>query len=132
MITSPTCPTTHNRAILFCYEKSCFNCAFACTEDCLGEHTEHRRALWSGIERDIIQMTELTLSKEELLLLEKQEKQLKIVIEELKTIQDGHYKAIVNMKKRLKLKDAAEKVTLAIQSNKSSQVTGADMANLIN
>lgn len=93
---------------------------------------EHRRALWSGIEQDIIQMTELNLSKEELLLLEKQEKQLKIVIEELKTIQDGHYKATVNMKKRLKLKDAAEKVTLAIQSNKSSQVTGEDMANLIN
>jgi hypothetical protein len=61
----------------------------------------------------------------------KQEKQLKIIQEELKTIQANHERAIIKTKQRLQLKEDAEKVISAIQNKKTNQVTGGDMARLI-
>jgi hypothetical protein len=64
--------------------------------------------------------------------LEKQEKQLKIVIEELKLIHSNHERAILKCKKRLQLKGTAEKVIAAIRNKNSKSVTGSDMACLLN
>jgi hypothetical protein len=83
------------------------------------------------MEEEVRQLIELPLSKEELILLEKQEKQLKIIQEELKTIQANHERAIIKTKQRLQLKEEAEKVISAIQNKKTNQVTGGDMARLI-
>lgn len=80
--------------------------------ECLLEegHTDHKTLLWSAIEEEVRQAIELPLTKEELMLMEKQEKQLKIAIEELKTIQANHEKSLIQTKKRLSLKDDAMKV----------------------
>lgn len=61
-------------------------------------------------------MVELPLTKEEVELLEKQEKQLKIIIEDLKTIQTGHFKIIVQYKSRLQLQKAAKTVIDALKN----------------
>lgn len=50
----------------------------------------HTIRQWSLIEEPVRLAMELPLSKEELLLLDRQEKKIRIVIEELKTIQDKH------------------------------------------
>jgi uncharacterized protein (AIM24 family) len=83
------------------------------------------------MEEEVRQLIELPLSKEELILLEKQEKQLKIIQEELKTVQANHERAIIKTKQRLQLKEDAEKVISAIQNKKTNGVTGGDMARLI-
>jgi hypothetical protein len=84
---NPICPVTENRATLFCFSDNCTRPAFACSPDCLYEegHTDHKTAEWSRMEEEVRQLIELPLSKEELISLEKQEKQLKIIQEELKT-----------------------------------------------
>lgn len=58
---------------------------------------------------------ELPLTKDELLRLEKQEKQLRIIEEELKMILDLRSKNIIQCKKRLQLKEAVGKVLSAIR-----------------
>jgi hypothetical protein len=130
---NPICPETENRATLFCFSDNCTRPAFACSPDCLYEegHTDHKTAEWSRMEEEVRQLIELPLSKEELMLLEKQEKQLKIIQEELKTIQANHERAIIKTKQRLQLKGDAEKVISAIQNKKTDGVTGGDMARLI-
>lgn len=84
------------------------------------------------MERHIQKMMELSLSEEELLLLERQHKQLNIIIEQLRDIQATHYKNIVLTKRRLQLKGAAGKIVSAIQGQSTDTVTGNDMACLIN
>lgn len=76
-------------------------------------------------------MINLPLSKEDLQLLERQDKHLNIVLEELKTIQTNHYKAIIQYNKQLQLKDIAKKVTSALKGQTLSEMTGRDMATLI-
>jgi hypothetical protein len=71
------------------------------------------------------------LSKEELRQMEKSEKQLKIIIEELKLIQANHERAVIQYTKRLRVKDTAEKVIAAVRERNTNSVTGADMARLI-
>lgn len=83
------------------------------------------------MEIEIEQMIGLTLTKEELLLLEKEEKQLKIICEELNEILANHEKATIKTKQRLKLKDDAERVVSPIQSKKTNQLLSSDMARLI-
>lgn len=83
MFSSPTCSLlTSNRAALFCCDEKCSHPAFGCTSDCLSEnyHKNHKTEEWSKMEEDIRRMIELPLSKEELLLLEKQEKQFNILV----------------------------------------------------
>lgn len=63
--------------------------------------------------------------------LERQEKQIRIVMEELKTIQANHESAIVQYKKRLQLKDDAAKVVSAVLERKTNSVTGDKMVKLI-
>lgn len=130
---NPICPVTNHRATLFCYSENCTQPAFACTTDCLsvGGHSEHRTALWSNMEGKVQKMIDLPLSKEELQLLEKQEKQLKIIIEQLKTISDNHGKIIIRIKQNLRTKGYAQKVIDAIKSKTTGQITGEDMAHLI-
>jgi hypothetical protein len=130
---NPICPITENRATLFCFSENCTRPAFACSYDCLFEegHTDHRTAEWSIMEEKVRQLIELPLSKEELILLEKQEKQLKIIEEDFKIIKADHERAILKTKQRLNLKEEAEKVISAIQTKKTNGVTGGDMARLI-
>jgi hypothetical protein len=130
---NPICPVTENRATLFCFSDNCTRPAFACSPDCLYAegHTDHKTAEWSRMEEEVRQLIELPLSKEELISLEKQEKQLKIIQEELKTVQANHERAIIKTKQRLQLKGDAEKVISAIQNKKTDGVTGGDMARLI-
>lgn len=75
------------------------------------------------MERHIQKMMELSLSEEELLLLERQHKQLNIIIEQLRGIQAAHYKNIVLTKRRLQLKGAAGKIVSAIQGQTTDTVT---------
>lgn len=63
--------------------------------------------------------------------MEKQEKQLKIITEELKTIQAQHEQLVIKSKKRLQLKDAANKVLEAVRIRNTESVVGGDMARLI-
>lgn len=76
-------------------------------------------------------MVELPLSKEELLLVEKQEKQLRIIAEELRTIQATHEKSVLSYKKRLRLQRDAEKVVAAVRERKTNTLIGSDMARLV-
>lgn len=76
-------------------------------------------------------MIELPLSKDELQKLKKQEKHMKIIVEELRTIMDNHQKSIIQYKKKLQVKDAAEKVISALHSKVYGSVTGDDMFRLI-
>lgn len=130
---NPICAVTNNRATLFCCAEGCTQPAFACSTDCLieKEHINHNAALWSSIEESVRQAMEITLSKEELTQLEKQEKLLKIIAEEIKVIMDNHEKLIVQCKKRLKLKKTVQKVFQAILNKTTHSVMGGDMANLI-
>jgi hypothetical protein len=64
-------------------------------------------------------------------MLEKQEKQLRILQEELKTIQANHERVIIKTMQRLQLKEEAKKVISAIQNKSTNRVTGGDMDHLI-
>lgn len=74
---------------------------------------------------------ELPLSKEEILRLQRQEKQIKIIIEELKAIQLNHEVIVRKCKRRLYWKGVIEKVLTAITSKNTRTITGNDMAGLI-
>lgn len=62
------------------------------------------------MEERIRVIIELPLNKEQLIQLGKQKKQIRIVAEDLKTIEANHQKRVVQCGKRLKLKEAAAKV----------------------
>lgn len=87
--------------------------------------------MWSAIEESFRQVMELSPSKDELRLLEKYDNQLKVIAEELKTLQDNNEKSIFQYRKRLHLKDNIEKVITAVRKRKTNSVTGSDMALLI-
>lgn len=63
--------------------------------------------------------------------MEKQEKQLKIVMEEINLIQGNHEKITLQCKQRLQLKDSAKVVIEAIKGKTTNRVTGGDMAQLM-
>lgn len=84
------------------------------------------------MEQDIERMVDLPLSKEELLLLERQDKQLNVIIEEIKTIKANHYTTTILYKKRLQLKNSAKKVVNALKNQTTNQLMGSDMSRLIN
>lgn len=87
---NPICPVTGQRAILFCCSEGCNKPAFACAEDCLfslghfDNQPIHQTKFWSDIAEPVRLALELPLSKEELHRLESQQKQLKIIADELK------------------------------------------------
>lgn len=134
---NPVCPTTKYRANLFCSTEGCTKPAFACGEQCLYEegHFEngalHRVVPWSLVEESVRLAIDLPLSKEELLHLEKQEKQVRIVIEELKSIHSNHEQTVRKLKKQLNLKGIANKVLTAVRDRTTHQITGNDMAELL-
>lgn len=129
----PICPITQNRAALFCYSDNCDRPAFGCTADCLISegHSDHRTAEWSYISGDVRRAVELPLAKEELLSLEKQEKQIKIIADELRTIAATHEQSVAKCKKRLQLKQTAQTVFEAVQSRAANRLTGGDMARFV-
>jgi hypothetical protein len=83
------------------------------------------------MEEKVRHLVELPLSKEEPQFLGKQEKQLKIIQEELIAIQANHERTIIKTKQRLQLKEDAEKVISEIQNKSTEKVTGDDMSRLI-
>lgn len=83
------------------------------------------------IEEPIRRASELPLEKEDIESLERQDKQLQIVIEELKALQQNHWKCLRQCRQRLRVRDVAEKVLSAIKSRNSTGVTGSDMYQLL-
>lgn len=63
--------------------------------------------------------------------MEKREKLLRIITEELKNVQNNNEKAIRLCKKQLHWKGIAEKVLTAIQNKTTHEITGDDMAEFI-
>lgn len=63
--------------------------------------------------------------------MEKREKLLKIIIEELKNVQNNHEKAIRLCKQQLNLKGIAEKVLTAVKNKTTNEIMGDDMAGFI-
>lgn len=133
---NPVCPMTNNRANLFCAAEGCTKPAFACGEPCLHEEGHfdngptHQIMEWSTIEESVRLAMELPLSKEELHNLERQEKQMKIISEEIKAIQQNHEVAIRKCKGRLNLKGVAAKVLTAVKNKATQAITGGEMALL--
>jgi predicted DNA binding CopG/RHH family protein len=135
---NPVCPVTNHRANLFCATEGCTKPAFACGEPCLHEEGHfdngptHQIMEWGTIEESVRLAMELPLSKEELHNLERQEKQIKIVAEEIKAIQQNHEVAIRKCKGRLNLKGVAEKVLTAVKNKATQAITGGEMAGYRN
>lgn len=74
---------------------------------------------------------ELPLTKDDVRILEKQDKQIQISIEELKALQQTHWKTLKMFRERLRLKGVAKKVLTAIKEKNANVVTGGDMAKLL-
>jgi hypothetical protein len=71
---------------------------------------------WTTIEEPVRFMIELPLSRKELLHLEKQEKEIRIMVEELKALQSENEKVVIRYKQRLEWKGVARKVLSAVQN----------------
>lgn len=71
--------------------------------------------MWDHIESAVRTAMDLKLARGEVEKLEKQDKNLKILIEELKEMQNEHWRNLVKCREQLKLKGAAEKIIEAIK-----------------
>jgi hypothetical protein len=67
----------------------------------------------------------------EMQVLEHQEKQLLILIEELKLIQQAHLQSIRRLKQKLQLRPAADRSINAIKEGLGGQLTGHEMHALL-
>lgn len=63
--------------------------------------------------------------------MEYQDKQIQIVIEELKSLQQKHYKILKEYRARLKWKEDAGRVLLAMREGKTDRITGGEMAKFM-
>lgn len=128
---TPTCLRSKERATFFCCSEGCTLPSFGCSEECLSNHVDHQIERWDLIRDQTQALIDLPLEKIELQQLEQQDKQLLIVIEELKILQTTHWKMIRQSKQKLKLKEAALKVVEATKQLTTHQITGDEMANFI-
>lgn len=87
----PVCASTKDQAKLFCCFPGCELPAFACSKDCLLFHEHEEFKPWDMIEESVRLALELPLEKEDVYTLEQQDKQIQIIIAELKTLQQSHY-----------------------------------------
>lgn len=96
----PLCMNIHHsvqeHAQYFCCKENCREPAFCCSEDCLQySHDNHKQMAWSKMSAYIWGAKQNCLRKADLLVLEHQEKQERIVCEELKLILQRHESALI-------------------------------------
>lgn len=131
---TPLCAITHQTAKHFCVTENCDKPAFACQSEELDSHQHGistRCHFWDAAFPAIQQVVERGLQPSDVAALEKQEKQLQMLIEDLKALQDSHRKNIHLCRQRQQLKATADKVIAAVRDGNTDAVTGNDMAVLV-
>jgi hypothetical protein len=86
---------------------------------------------WEATFPAIRRAIEREMSPNDIAVLEKQEKQLQMLIDELKAIQQSHRQTVQMLRQKQQLTKEAEKVLSAIQTGNTDGITGNDMAQLI-
>lgn len=131
---TPTCSTTQRPAELFCYTGNCAMPAFVCQSKELSDHNhdiDMKCQLWNSAFPAVRRAIEREIQPADIAALERQEKQLQMLVDELKTIQQNHRQVIQQVRQRQQLTKAAEKVLTAIQTGATDAITGNDMAQLV-
>lgn len=87
--------------------------------------------LWADIEPEVRRMLEPDLSADDVDALEKQEKRLRTLIEEIKQIEEGHVRTLRLQRRRTAARKEVDPVVEALRSGDVGAVAGRDMAGLV-
>ena len=92
---------------------------------------DSRMIVWGVIEPAIRGVLSLGLTRSDIEALQKQEKSIQAMMEELRGIHAIHSKYVLEQRKLLKLKENVQKVIAAIQGKNTDGITGKEMAELM-